>query len=68
MNDRLSQIVDEMAKGSMSKLMSRPVRVAIAKKYQKMEEALSKLQDGSGCSLHTCGLVAHEALAFDPLA
>jgi hypothetical protein len=35
----------------------------LEEKLRVAKEALEKLQDGHGCSLHQCGLIAQEALA-----
>ena len=41
--------------------------LAICEKYKRMEDALKKISDGSGCPLHRCGIIAQESLDFDPL-
>ena len=77
MNNKTSLAVNQMAKGDVSIIMSRYRRVAIAKKFQKMEEALKIVSAGiwRDKKMNACGLAGEavavhaveEALSFDPL-
>ncbi len=71
--NKTSEAVVYMGHGSISALAERGVRVAIATKYQRMEETLRNLERSTKLcwcddDLTCCICQCSEALAFDPLS
>lgn len=72
LDNRTSQAAEEMSRGSAVSIASRPVRVAIGKKFLMMQEALEQCADAwqddeDGGGFHPMAKIAQEALDYDPL-
>ncbi len=77
-DNKTSQAVEEMQKGSISVLAGRPTRVAIAEKFKKMEAALREIifyekeiydyEPLDAKAADELVKIAEEAFDFDPLS